>query len=388
MMTHNEILRMRATLIENMNDVIIVLDHRDCVLDFNTAASNVIGHKAQDIVGKPIKKIWPYWSQIENVSLNEAMAQKEAILLFGEEERIYKVNFSDIYFGSDNLRARVIILQDITTQKRAKAYWENLQKQYSGYLERLVDERTRMLREKERMAVIGELAAMVGHDLRNPLTGISGAMYYIKTTEGHLLNDKNIEMLDLIEKKIEESNKIINDLLDYSREIRLEITNITMKSLISECLSNIEIPKGIEIVNQITDEYEIEVDQQKINRVFINIIRNAFEAMPFGGSLTISERKVNNEVKISFMDTGIGIPDEIIEDIWRPLFTTKAKGMGFGLAISKRMVEAHRGSISVSSMLDKGTVFTVKLPIKQKKLDSQIELNEPIIEHDSTGVRV
>jgi len=371
-----------------MNDVFIVLDHRDCVLDLNTAASNIIGCRTQDVVGKPIKKIWPYWSTIEEVSLNETMAQKEAVLLFGEEERIYEVIFSDVYYGLDNHLGKVIVLHDITTQKRAKVYWENLQRRYSGYLERLVNERTRMLREKERMAVIGELAAMVGHDLRNPLTGISGATYFIKTTEGHLLNDKNKEMLDLIEKKIEDSNKIINDLLDYSGEIKLEISKITMKRLIGECLSDIEIPKGIELVNEVTDEFEIEVDQQKINRVLMNIINNAFDAMPSGGSLTISKKKMNDEIEIFFTDTGTGIPDEIIEDIWRPLFTTKAKGMGFGLAICKRMVEAHGGSISVSSVLGKGAVFTVKLPIKQKKPDSQIELNELIIEHESIGVRV
>jgi len=256
---------------------------------------------------------------------------------------------------------------------------ENLEKArrelqlYADQLENMVEERTRELKQSQeqllktqRLAVIGELAGMVGHDLRNPLTSIAGAQYYLKKHLNLEANSRVREMLELIEKNIAYSNKIINDLLDYSREIGLELTEKTPKSLVNEALSLVEIPQNIKVKDLTTHKPKIKVDPEKIKRVLTNIIRNAVEAMPKGGTLTIKSRKVEDKLEISFKDTGVGMTKETLAKLWTPLFTTKAKGMGFGLVICKRFVEAHGGCITVESALGKGTTFTVTLPIEPK----------------------
>jgi signal transduction histidine kinase len=244
---------------------------------------------------------------------------------------------------------------------------------YAEQLEQKVEERTRELKKSQeqllkaqRLAVMGELAGMVGHDLRNPLTSIAGAEYYLKKRLGSEADGKIKGMLKLIEKNIVHSNKIINDLLDYSKEVDLELTQNTSKSIIKEALSLVEIPKNIGVIDLTESKSKIRVDVEKIKRVFVNIIKNAIEAMPKGGTLTIKSRKLKSNLEIAFSDTGGGMSQGTLEKLWTPLFTTKAKGMGFGLPICKRFVEAHGGSIHVESIKGKGTTFTVAFPIKPK----------------------
>lgn len=244
---------------------------------------------------------------------------------------------------------------------------------YSEHLEELVKERTKKLRlaqeqllKAERLAAIGEVAAMVGHDLRNPLTGIAGATYYLKMEFGPKMDKKTKEMLEVIEKDIEYSNKIINSLLDYSKEIRLELAETTPKSIIKGTLTLVKVPKNIQILNLTENKPKIEIDVQQMKRVFVNIIKNAIDTMSEGGKLTITNKESNGNLEIAFTDTGTGIPKDLVEKIWTPLFTTKAKGMGLGLPICKRIVEAHKGSISVKNTVGKGTTFTVTLPTKPK----------------------
>jgi signal transduction histidine kinase len=174
-------------------------------------------------------------------------------------------------------------------------------------------------------------------------------------------------MLEIIERNIEYSDKIINDLLDYSRKIHLERIETTPQSIMREILTSIQISKKIQVEDETQREPKICVDVQKMKRVFTNIITNAMDAMPEGGKITIKSRQWNDNVEFTFTDSGEGIPKEIIDKIWVPLFTTKAKGMGLGLAICKRMVKAHSGSIFVKSKVGKGTTFTIMIPLKPVK---------------------
>ena len=170
-------------------------------------------------------------------------------------------------------------------------------------------------------------------------------------------------MLELIDKDIEHANKIINDLLEYSRELDLALSETAPKSILQEALSIIKIPSTIQVLNNTLDEPRMKTDVGKMTRVFVNIIKNAIDAMPIEGKLEIRSRKKKKTVEITFSDTGTGISQENIEKIFTPLFTTKAQGMGFGLPICKRFVEAHGGKITVESTVDKGTTFTLTLPI-------------------------
>ena len=218
---------------------------------------------------------------------------------------------------------------------------------YSKHLEALVEERTRELRQVERLAAIGETAAMVGHDLRNPLQGITGAIHLLKQ-ESLTAKERN-EMIQLIEDNVEYSDAIVRDLSEYSTEIQLKLVETTPKSITREAIQAVKVPEKITVQDLSEDHPAIRVDPDKMRRVFINLIENTIDAMPQGGTLTISSKQSNGGVEIAISDTGSGIPDKIMENLWKPLQTTKAKGLGLGLAICKRFVDAHGGNISVKS---------------------------------------
>jgi signal transduction histidine kinase len=274
------------------------------------------------------------------------------------------------------------IIENITEQKRAREKLED----YSQGLELTIATRTEELKEThdrllkaERFAAIGELAGSVGHDLRNPLTSIKNATYYLNRKLGNTTDANEKMMFDVINKSIEHANKIINSLLEYSKNITLEIEECTPKSIIDYVLLMSQIPKGVKIKDQTQDEPTIWVDACKMERVFLNLIRNAVEAMPQGGVLTVASQKFGDNVEFTFADTGIGISEANKNKIFMPLFTTKAQGMGFGLAICRRIVEAHGGKITVDSTLSKGTTFTVNLPVEHRlEMLQQEDLVEPV----------
>jgi signal transduction histidine kinase len=181
------------------------------------------------------------------------------------------------------------------------------------------------------------------------------------------MDNKMQEMFEIIENDIKYANKIVNDLLDFSREIHLQLSKANVKEIVKEVLTEIEIPGNIKVVNATKGTHTFTVDVNQIKRVFHNIIRNAIQAMPNGGTLTITSKKTKKLVKISFHDTGIGISKRNMSKLFKPLFTTKAKGIGLGLPICKRIIKAHGGRITVKSEVGKGTCFTVILPLKTKK---------------------
>ena len=222
------------------------------------------------------------------------------------------------------------------------------------------------LLRSQRLATIGELAAIVGHDLRNPLQGIAGATYNLKKHIGMRIDSKTKEALEVIEKEIQHSDKIINDLLEYSRDIHLDRIETSAKSITKDALAHAKIPAKIRVVDSTHNQPRIMVDRDKMIRVFMNLITNAIDAMPKGGTLRITSKKTDSNLEVIFTDTGTGITKENIDKLWNPLFTTKARGMGFGLPIVKRLVEAHGGSIRVESKLRKGSTFTTTLPIRPK----------------------
>jgi PAS domain S-box-containing protein len=270
---------------------------------------------------------------------------------------------------------------------------------YSQKLEKLVAKRTAELKKtqaklvkSERLATIGELAAMVGHDLRNPLTGIMGAAYYLKTKHSTELGAKSKEMLGTIENAINYSNKIVNDLLEYSRDLKLELTETTPKALLKTALSLIAVPEKTQVVDATKDKPVVKADTEKIRRVFVNLIKNAFDAMPEGGTLTVKSREVNGKLEIAFKDTGKGMSKETLGKLKGgvPLFTTKAKGMGFGFPICRRIAEAHGGKISVASKSGKGTTVILTIPVKPKQLNEGEEkwlFSKSIISVASTAQR-
>ncbi|MEM3356499.1 MAG: PAS domain S-box protein, partial [Candidatus Bathyarchaeia archaeon] len=361
-------------LIEYAPDAIYINDLQGRFINGNKQAEALIGYRKEELVGKSFFEagIFPreYLPKIKEAIAKNMRGEKygpeEFELIRKNGERIC-VEVSSFPVSSGGKIEVIGIVRDITDRKQMQIKLE----EYAQHLEELVEQRTKALKEAqeqlikaERLAAIGQVAAMVGHDLRNPLTGINSAVYYLKNKLATCADKKIMDMLKLIEESVEHANNIIADLMEYSREIKLELTETTPKGLMEEALSLVQVPEKIQITDLTLDSPKIAVDAEKMKRVFINIIKNAVDAMPNGGKLTIKSKEANGNVEISFTDTGKGMTKEVMDKIWTPFFTTKSRGMG--LPICKRIVEAHGGKISVKSAVNEGTTFTVTVPIKPK----------------------
>lgn len=262
------------------------------------------------------------------------------------------------------------LLVNLTVITGRKEMQQQLE-EYAKNLELLIEERTKQLRNTERLAAIGQTAGMVGHDLRNPLQSIIGEVYLAKSELEQLPdNEQKSNLQESIEAIAEQAiymDKIVSDLQAFVKPVEVHKQIIKLKPLISARLAEIGIPENVKTHVHIEDEWlEVKADPQLLKRVLINLLTNAVQAMPNGGKLTVRAQTNNRgQVQIVVEDTGTGIPDEVKPKIFTPLFTTKAKGQGFGLAVCKRVIEAQGGTISFESEAGKGAKFILSLPSGQ-----------------------
>lgn len=240
-----------------------------------------------------------------------------------------------------------------------------------------IKESQKQLIDRERLAALGRMASAVGHEIRNPLNAINAAVYYIKSKLNGLPDDlkDNVrikESIKMIEREVVASNKIVGDLLGFSRTREPVLQPVSINHLLDEPFSVIQVPENVKLERKISEKLPvIYVDPNEMRQVLINLITNAFHAMSKGGSLTITALLEENSgqkfASISISDTGCGIPKENMEKLFTPFFSTKSQGTGLGLAVIKRVVERHKGKISVKSEVGKGTTFNMKLPIIKKE---------------------
>jgi len=257
------------------------------------------------------------------------------------------------------------MVHDITERKRAEAAL----KEYAEHLEQMVDARTRELRDtqeqliqQERLAVLGQLAGGVAHELRSPLSAIKNAAYYFKMVVPNPSPDAR-EMMDILDQQIDVSARIIGGLLDFARPKTPNLQPARLTRVFEAALCQCVIPHNISVSWQAdADLPDIQVDVEQMQLVFSNLITNAVQAMPEGGKLTITTQATADEMRVIFSDTGVGIAAESLDRVFQPLYTTKAKGIGLGLALSKIIIEAHAGTIAVESQVGKGTTFAICLP--------------------------
>ena len=207
---------------------------------------------------------------------------------------------------------------------------------------------------------------MVGHDIRNPLQAITSDLYHIKEE----LKENPAcwalggvqESLAAIEENIVYIDKIISDLQDYTRPLAPQNKKVNLPNLLQNTLKTLNIPKNINPDVHVADNLEVNTDGAILMRVLSNLVINAVQAMPEGGKLTLRAFEKGDKVWISVKDTGVGIPAGARGKIFTPLFTTKSKGQGLGLAVVKRLVEELKGTVSYVSQEGTGTEFTVELP--------------------------
>jgi signal transduction histidine kinase len=238
-------------------------------------------------------------------------------------------------------------------------------------LEQRVEERTRdlhaaqeQLLQQERLAVLGQLASGVSHELRNPLGVILNAVYYLRLVQPEA-NDKIRQYHSMIEYEAHNAEKIVNDLLDFARIKQSNREWVVVSDLLDQTLERHPAPESVAVsLDFPPDLPKVFADPHQMEQVLGNLIVNACQAMSNGGNLTISAAAQDDFIAISVKDTGVGIPPENMKKLFEPLFTTKAKSIGLGLALSQKLIDANGGKIEVESETGKGSTFTVYLPVK------------------------
>lgn len=218
-----------------------------------------------------------------------------------------------------------------------------------------------LARQRERFAALGEMAAVLAHEIRTPLSAIKGFAQYIR--EGHKENDKTSEGLDVIVNESRRLELLTNDLLIYAKPPELKIQPLSLGHLIDEAVGVaapydwIIIEKNIPLVND-----TIDTDREKLKQILINIISNAADSEC--GKIYITAEEGKQRVTLTITDTGKGMDETVLQEAWKPFFTTKARGTGLGLPIASNLVSALGGVISIKSRIGKGTSVSVTLPIK------------------------
>lgn len=227
-------------------------------------------------------------------------------------------------------------------------------------LEHIVEEKTQELLKAERLSAIGELSGRLAHDLRNPLSVMKMSVDLINQspTDTKISDIKVLERLDLIKKSIDRVSHQVDDILGYVRNSPIKLTSVSLSVLIENSLEKIKIPKDIEI-KFTKNNLQIKCDPIKLEAVIINLIVNAIQEIPDGGKLEIKTYEKEDFVILEFIDSGPGISEKNLHKVFEPLFTTKQKGTGLGLASCKNIVEQHLGEISVKN---NPTTFTIRSP--------------------------
>ncbi len=369
----DELMRKQASLIDLSPDAIIIKKPDGTITFWSAGAQKLYGWTNSQAVGKYTHTLLD--TKCPESSDDVLRELKETGKWAGELQHRTKDGqiriVQSYWLATLNETGEIAEIMESNVDVTDRKEMQNKLEEYTAHLEKLVQDRTQQLKDAERLAAIGETAGMVGHDLRNPLQAVTGETYLAKVELNSMpdsLAKKSLEEnVDNIVEQIGYMNKIVSDLQDFVKPITPEKKEMNLPQLIMDTLKEVKMPANVKAQTLLAANAQtVLADYQRLKRVFFNLFNNAVQAMPEGGTLTIKTAqkslKGKKTIVVTVEDTGDGIPDHVKGKIFRPLFTTKSKGQGFGLAVCKRVIETHGGTISFESEAGKGTRFIVELP--------------------------
>ncbi len=377
-------------IIENTRTNLMVLDRDLCVRTVNSAQAQTCGRPKEQVIGKPFFSLFteqlpPYngipISEILRKTIDGKSFELKDYKITGWQERaVYLImNINPLLI--DGKDPGILITSTNVTKR---VHLEEALKQYTVELEDKVDRGTATAKKleqqvlhSEKLAALGRLAAGVAHEIGNPLTSISTfAQLLRETTQDEFTQNS----LDVINTHIQRITDIVRRMATFARADALNIREVQLNDVLNSTLDLMRLDKRMKSSVDITVSFDpalpkIKIDEGQIAQVFINIILNAFDAMPNGGSLKVESRRGKDDhghdsVIIIFSDTGTGIPRNELQKIFDPFFTTKeaGKGTGLGLSLSYDIVKRFKGDIHVESEMGKGTAFSIFLPIENGRI--------------------
>lgn len=264
--------------------------------------------------------------------------------------------------------ALVAIILDVTERRRAEREIEKHREAMQAELERLVETRTAELHEaqaelvrSEKFSTLGKVAGGIAHEIRNPLNAVKTSAYYLLNAK-NASPDKVKEHLERIDRQVTTIDSVVTALSDVAKLPAANLREVTLEPIVRNAVSSTGLPENIQVRYEFPDELPaVMVDSTQIVIAIKNVIRNARDAMPDGGTLKIVAVDAGNQIQVSFYDTGIGIDPALLDKILEPLFTTKARGMGLGLSITRAIAEKNQCTLQIESELGVGSNFTIGL---------------------------
>lgn len=350
----DKLYKQNQLILNSVSEGIYGIDMNGRTIFWNQAAEAITGWKVDEMLGRRLHNLIrmkksdgtlypPEESPLLSMLLNREVSVIKEDVFWKKDGTSFPVEFmsSPMLEGKGHLIGTVITFKDITQLKKTQE----------------------LLIKSDKLSAVGQLAAGVAHEIRNPLTALKGFLQLMKTT-----NEKEQYYIEIMQKELQRIEFIVNEFLFVSKP---QATHFVTRTVDSIVMSTIELlhPQAllgnIEIEAEITPDLPlVSCDEHQIKQVFINILKNALEAMVQGGTLRIQAEPANNgnHVTIRFIDQGCGIAPERLPKLGEPFYSTKEKGTGLGLMVCYRIIEAHGGYMEIRSKLEEGTIVEITLP--------------------------
>jgi len=363
-------------ILNNAVDAIITIDEKGIIESANPSTERLFGYAVDEIVGKNVKVLMPspYQEEHDDYLDNYNRTGNRKIIGSGREVvgrrkdgTVFPMHLAVSEFLDNERRMFTGIVRDITDLKEAESQLKKLNED----LETLVHDRTKQLREtqaqlvqKEKLAILGQVSAGIAHEIRNPLNAVKTSVYYLVNARNRT-EEKTLEHLARIDRQVSVIDNVVTALSDIAKLPAPNRSAVDIELVLRDVVKTVGLPHDVEVTWQLADDCpRVLADEFQLPIVFKNLVRNARDAMEDGGgTITIGIRAREPHIEISVQDTGKGIAGDLIGKILEPFYSTKARGMGLGLAITREIVAKNNGILRVESKEGSGSTFTVSLNI-------------------------
>jgi signal transduction histidine kinase len=320
-------------ILESMSDGVIAVDTNSCITRFNRVACEVLGYTAEEVVGKDFQGVF-------GREFAAPPGGRHPMELRAKDGRTFPVSERDAPIADRNDRriGMVKVFEDLTE----------------------VEALRQRVRQKDRLAALGEMAATVAHEIRNPLGGLKG--YAALLSRDVDVDDPRARLVSKIMEGANQLELVVSDLLEYTRPVQLQLEPVNCAETVAAVLRYLgEIPAGIRVVNSVGDGHYVLADRLKLRQVLLNIVQNAVQSIDDHGQVKVTCDQDTGSTVLTVSDTGRGIVPELLEKVFSPFYTTREKGTGLGLAVAAKIVEAHGGKLWAENAEGGGSRFHVRL---------------------------